>query len=67
MPAPLKKGSQDNPANYRPVCLISHARKIIDFAILPIVNGKFTPTAQQFGFQSGIAVEQAILQVQYNA
>lgn len=62
-----KKGAQDDPANYRPVCLISHTRKVIEGAILPIVIERSTHMREKFGFQVGISVQNAILKVQHNA
>lgn len=61
-----KKGDQADQANYRPVCLLSHARKLIDTAILSIVSEQFSPAAAQFCFQASISVHQALLCAQAN-
>lgn len=62
-----KKGRQDEPANYRPVSIISHMRKLIDAAILTSVCESFTPARAQFRFQAVISVQQAQRQAQTNA
>lgn len=59
-----KKG---DPANDRPVCLLSHTRKRIDTAVLSILNDQFNPSDSQFGFQEEVAVTQALFQAENNA
>lgn len=62
-----KKGDQSRPENYRPLCLLSHTRKIIYSAVLIGVNRSYTPTRSQFGFQTVMSVQQALLAADYNA
>lgn len=61
-----KKGNQSDPANYRPLSIISHVRKAIDATILTYVCEKFTTVLLQFGFQPCTLVQQVILQAQAN-
>lgn len=60
-------GSQKDPANDRPVCLISHIKKIDNTAVLSILNEQFTTARSKFGLEHGSAVTEALLQVQENA
>lgn len=56
-----KIGKEEEPANYRPVIIISHARKIIYAAIFTIRCEAFIPVRAPFGFQAGISVQHALV------
>lgn len=55
-----KKGEINDPANYRPIALLSHARKIIESALDSEVRKEYQFNKSQFGFQHGIGTEAAI-------
>lgn len=63
----FKRGDKRRPENYRPLCLLSHARKVIESAVLTKVNFSFTPTRAQFSFQPGISLQQEMLTEDGNA
>lgn len=63
----FKKGDQSDPANYRPVCLLSHMRKLINSAIPSFLSDQFSPAPAQFGFQPNISIHQALLRASANA
>lgn len=57
-----------DPLSYRPLChtvygLLSHARKIVEKAIVMELESLVTTDRTQFGFQEGIQIEQAALRV----
>ena len=56
-----KKGPQDSPDNYRPICLISHARKIVETAIADTMASEFTPHHNQFGFRRHQSIDSALM------
>ena len=56
-----KKGPQMSPANYRPICLLSHARKMVESALTSIVSLEFTPHHNQFGFRTHQSIDSALL------
>lgn len=58
----FKEGVEQDPSNYRLVCLLSHVRKAIDTMVLGEINESYTPSMSQFGFQRGISVSQALFQ-----
>lgn len=62
----LQKGSHNLPASYWPVCVLSHARKVVNYAILSEVNEQFKPGISQFRLQGGIAGTQPILPAKSN-
>ena len=57
----FKKGDKDDPANYRPIALLSHARKIIESALDSTIRKTYKFHRSQYGFQLGIGTEAAIL------
>lgn len=60
--APIfKKGDPTLASNYRPICLISHVRKIISSAINSMVQSSHDFHCQQFGFTPGLGTEDASL------
>ena len=61
-----KKGPQHLPENNRPICLLSHARKMIEHAISSIVTSEFTPHHNQFGFRTHQSIDSAILLAAHN-
>lgn len=62
-----RKGPQDKAESYRPVCVLSHTRKVVDIVMLAAINDRFTPAQSQFGFQKGVAITQELLQANDNA
>lgn len=62
-----KKGPQNEPAKYRPVCLLSRIRKTVDAAVVTKLNDQYTPSSSLFRFQAGVAIAQDLLQVEDNA
>ena len=57
-----KKGEPLQPANYRPICLISAVRKVIERTIANAVQTVFIPRSMQLGFQRKLGTEMAIVQ-----
>lgn len=49
--------------NYRPLCFICHARKVVDMAVLSEVNESFPTKKAQSGFEAHISTIQAIITV----
>lgn len=49
------------------MCLLSHVRKTVDTAVLSAVNEQFITANAQFGFESGVAITQALLHAEDNA
>lgn len=67
---PICKGKEimGDPLNYKPLCIFSHARKIVEKAIVMELESLFTTDRAQFGFQEGklclvVQIEQAALRV----
>lgn len=59
----FKKGDQSLGKNYRPLCMLSHARKIIESAITIKVERHITTDKDQYGFQKDINILQAAIEV----
>ena len=57
----FKKGDTEDPANYRLIALLSHARKVIHSAIVSEVRRLYKFHSSQYGFQRGIGTDAAIL------
>ena len=57
----FKKGDTEDPANYCPIALLSHARKVIESAIDSEVRRTYKFHSSQYGFQRVIGTEAAIL------
>lgn len=58
-----KKGDTSLPINYRPFCMLSHARKIIEAALANIVMKSFKLFSRQFGFQKYISSTMTLIDV----
>lgn len=56
-----KKGDVADPKNYRPIAVLSHARKMVDAAIAMAIREKYTFNPLQLGFQPGTSTESAIV------
>lgn len=57
------KGTMGDPVNYRPLCILSHARKIVEKAVVMELESLVSTDRAQLGFQDGIQIEQAALRV----
>lgn len=57
----FKKGPKDDPKSYRPISLLSHARKMIELAIKDMINGTYKNREEQLGFQKMAGTEIAVL------
>ena len=66
-----KKGDKTNPANYRPMSLLTSFSKVFEKALYTRLTHHFNThkllTGNQFGFRKDIATEDAIsnLQIKY--
>lgn len=58
-----KQGDPGRPQNYRPVCMLSCARKIIESAIVERVSRKLKVFGRQFGFQRRLSATVTLLDV----
>ena len=56
----FKKGDPSDPHNYRPICLLSVTRKIIERALALAMNHSFTPHQAQMGFQNHMGTDMAL-------
>lgn len=59
----LKKGANHEPSNYRPLCMLSHVRKILEIAVVEELYSLVRPDRIQFGFQSHINTLQAAMDI----
>lgn len=50
-----KKGDTSLPINYRPLCMLSHARKLIESALAGRLLRKLKVVGREFGFQRGLS------------
>lgn len=57
------KGSQKDPSNSRPLCILSHMRKLAEKAVVANLDRQFETDKSQYGFQAGIQTTQAALSV----
>lgn len=62
-----KKMAQHEPENYRPVCLLSHIRKVVDMAMLAEIKERYEPADSQFQLQGSTLVAQALIRTGDNA
>ena len=56
-----KKGEKKDPSSYRPIALMSHARKAIEAAIASAIRAQYKFHEAQLGFQLGTGTETAIV------
>ena len=56
-----KKGDKSDPANYRPIALISHARQVIARAVASEIRSQYQNHWAQLGFQEHTGTETAII------
>ena len=56
-----KKGDKTDPANYRPIALISHARQVIARAVAAEIRSQYRNHWTQLGFQEQTGTETAII------
>ena len=61
IPIHKNQGSESEPANFRPVCLLSHMRKAIETALAIQITQEFTPHPTQFGFRTDQSIDSALL------
>ena len=61
----FKAGHQQDPSCYRPICLISHLRKIIEKAITVQIHKHFKPSGTQHGFRKDTGIDDALLLAQH--
>lgn len=59
-----KKGRQDDPSNYRPLCMLSHPWKVLEKAYVGVLDQHFETDEAQFGFQDSLSILQAVLEVE---
>lgn len=57
------KGCQKEVVNFRPLCILSHVRKIVEKAVVYELDRKFCADRAQYGFQAGVQVIQTALSV----
>lgn len=57
------KGEMMDPKNHRPLCILSHVRKVVEKAVVEQMEELIVTDKAQFGFQEGIQIEQAALRV----
>ena len=65
IPIHKNQGSESEPANFRPVCLLSHMRKAIETALAIQITQEFTPHPTQFGFRTDQSIDSALLLAEY--
>lgn len=51
------------PANFRPLCILSHVRKLVEKAVVTALDKSFETDEAHYGFQKGIQVTLAALSV----
>lgn len=57
------KGEQQIPKNSRPLCILSHVRKVVEKEVILELDRNFVTDKSQYGFQAGIKVTQAALSI----
>lgn len=63
VPLYKKKGSQKEPANSHPLCILSHMRKLAEKAVVSNLDRQFETDKSQYGFHAGIQTTQAALSI----
>lgn len=58
-----KKGTQSDPAKYRPLCMLSHVRKILEQALTAELETVMSTDRIQYGFQNNLITLQAALYI----
>ena len=61
-----KKEDKSDPANYRPIALLSHGRQMISSAIGSMIRKDYTFHSTQLGFREHAGTETAIVRHAYN-
>ena len=61
-----KRGPKSDPANYRPIALLSHARQMISSAIGAMIQEEYQFHPTQLGFRHHTGTETAIVRHAYN-
>lgn len=59
----FKKGEQYNTASYRPLCMLSHIRKILEKVVVEELDELTTTDRMQYGFQTRINTLQAEIEI----
>ena len=57
-----KTGDPEIPSNYRPICLLSSVRKVIELTLDKEMQAHYVPNAMQMGFPAKLGTEMAIAQ-----
>ena len=57
-----KKGDPESPSNYRPICLLSSLRKVIERTLDKEMQAHYVHNVMQTGFQAKLETEMAIAQ-----
>lgn len=57
------KGSQKEPVNFRPLCILSHVRKLVEKAVVSDLERNLQADRAQYRFKAGIQVTKAALSV----
>lgn len=58
-----KKGKNDDPKNYRPLCMLSCLRKTVESAISIGISRKLKFFGRQFGLQKGLSATTTLMDV----
>lgn len=58
----FKKGDQDKPSSYRPLCMLSHIRQILEKAVVEELEEATKTDRMQYGFQTRLNTLQAAIE-----